>query len=134
MAFLSVLSSFIKFFNERNIESKNIKRVKDYTEIYSELPDETQAKKNIESLLTQLTQKMVEQNSKKLNPSNIVAMIIFAIAGGILSSLLALWAMSVKDFWAVLIWIVFGAVIFFTIGLSIAGWAARYNSNSSSKK
>ncbi|MGW8114001.1 hypothetical protein ACVS9P_02260 [Caproicibacterium sp. NSD3] len=112
VAFLSFLSSFISFFSERNIESKNIKRVKDYTEIYSKLPDGTQAPKNIELLLTQLTQKMVEQNSKKLNPSNIIIMIIFAV-GGRLSYLLVLWAMSFKGFLAVLMWIVFGVVIFF---------------------
>ena len=126
MAIFSFLSSFINFFKEQNVEAKDIKRAKDYIEIYSALHGEIQAKKNIELLLTQLTQEMVERNSRKLNTSNIAAIIFVAIVGGGLSYLLAFWATSISGFWAVLIWIAFSAVFLFTIALSIVGWTSRY--------
>ena len=134
VAFLSFLSSFINLFRERTVESKDIKKAKDYIAIYSGLSDGIQAKKNIELLLTQLTQKIVEQSMRKFDSSNMAAIIFVAVVGGGVSYLLALWATNVSGLFSVLIWIVFGTVFLFTIALSIAGWTLRYGKSSPKKE
>ena len=70
---------------------------------------------------------MVNRNSRELNRVNVSVIIIIALIGGVTSYFLALFAMRANMPWSIFLWIFFGVVIFFTIGLSITGWVSRYD-------
>ncbi|MDR0883743.1 MAG: hypothetical protein LBN05_03950 [Oscillospiraceae bacterium] len=136
VALLSFLSALFKFLNERNSKSndlKDIKRMKEYAEIYSSLPDEASAKKDIDQLLALLTQKMLLQNNRKINKMNLAMALIFAIFGGSISYLLAWWATLVNGFWAIIIWGVFGIIVLFTLAMFAAGLSSLYKNDDASK-
>jgi amino acid transporter len=127
VAFLSFLTSFIKLLNERSVSTKGIKKIKDYTDIYAVLPDSVEAKDNIAQLLNQETKRILARTGRKVNVTNVVAVVIVAIAGGALSYLLVLWATnsSVLVF-TVLAWLLFAISVIFTLGISITGLASIY--------
>lgn len=126
VAVLSFLSSLIKFFNEQNIGIKVTKRAKEYADIYSSLPDGIDAKTDVAKLLKLETEQLLERRLRKINYGNVAAVIIVALVGGGLSYLLALWATNSPTIIAVLAWILFTAVAFFTLGISITGLASVY--------
>ena len=133
VAFLSFLSSLFNFMKDRNIEAKQIKRIKQFTEVYKELPNDSQAKKNFEVLINQLSDKLLIQHTRKVNSITVSAVIIIALLGGGVSFLLASVANNTAGFISVLFWVLFGCVTIFTIALSATGWATRYNNASRSK-
>jgi len=134
VALLSFLTSFASFLGGREGTDKQVKRIKEYATIYSMLPKDSIAKGNIEQLLDALTQKAMEQVSRKVNSSMIAAMIFSAVVGGLISFLLARWAMNAFALWSILLWILFTLIALFTISLSIIGWTLRFSGSKSSKK
>ena len=57
VALLSSISAFINSVNERNIEMRDIRKAKEYTDMYVTLPDDSKARENINLLLVSLTEK-----------------------------------------------------------------------------
>jgi len=101
---------------------RDIRKAKEYTDMYVTLPDESKTRENINLLLVSLTEKMVNWYNRELNWVNIIA-----LGGGVVSYFSALFAMRTNMPLSIFLWILFGVVIFFTIALSITGWVSRYD-------
>lgn len=127
VAFLSFLSSLIKFLNEPNVGVRGMKKMKDYTEMYAALPDRVDAKKDIAKLLKQETERTLRLTNRKVNKSNVAAVIFLSVLGGGLSYLFALWATNSSiTIITILAWLLFATAVVFTFGISIAGLADLY--------
>lgn len=127
VAFLSFLTSFIKFINDRSVSERSLRKLKSYSDIYISLPDRAEAKHDIEQLLKIETGRMLQHANRKLNGTNITAVIVVAVTGGILSYFAMLWALSAGYWlWTLIAWTLFAVVAFFTLGLSVVGLASIY--------
>ena len=133
VALLSFLGALIDFFKESRVERKDLRKAKDYIEIYSALPEGSVVKKNMEVILEIQIQKLAEKEIRKINVANIIAVIFVALLGGSLSYLIASWAIINKGILSWILWLIFAIIVFFTLGLSITGWSSRYNKTTSSK-
>ncbi len=127
VAFLSFLSSFIKYLNERNMSGKGIKKMRGYAEIYAILPDGTDAKTDLANLIVKEAKQILLRTDRKINIANILLVLFIASLGGWLSYMLASWAISSNQLVVqVLAWVLFAVVAFFALGISIAGLASIY--------
>lgn len=127
VATLSFLTSLFNLRMEQSTEKKDMKKLKQYAEIYSVLPEESGAKRNIDSILKYLSEKVLEQEKRKVNVANVIAAILLALVGGGLSYLVASWAAKINGFFSIVLWILFAVIALFTILISITGWVSRYN-------
>lgn len=127
VAALSFLTSFVKFLNEQNASTKTTQRLKEYSDIYVNLPDTTEARGYIAKLLKIEAERLLRRTNRKLNIANMIGVIVVALVGGGLSYISALWAMiSAHIALTILAWLLFSFVTFFTLGVSIAGLASMY--------
>lgn len=127
VAVLSFLSSLIKFLSERSAGARGVKRLKDYTDIYTALPSNLGAKANIAKLVEQETAQLLKRTNKRLNVVNIIALVVVAVVGGGMSYILAFWAINTHlAVFAIIAWLLFAVVALFTLGLSIVGLTSVY--------
>lgn len=132
VALLSFFGALLEFIKESRSERKDLIKTKDYLEIYSALPEGSSAKKSMESILEVQIKKIADKETRTINLTNIIAMIIVAIIGGWVSYLVASWALNTAGILSWILWCIFGFVFFFALGLSITGWASRYNKDTNS--
>lgn len=133
VSFLSFLSSFGEYLRERGYKNRGIKRIVSYAETLAVLP-EGKVKNNILNLLDIETNRLIEQNTRKVNVANIAALVFVSVVGGGLSYLLALWATNITGLFSILAWLLFAVVVFFTLGISLAGLGSIYEKPKVGKK
>jgi len=126
VAIIPLIASLVK---ERNPTSKNIKKIKEYIDLYTSMPEGITAKKDLAQLLNHEVSLIVKHTTRKLNGANLTAVIFVAIIGGGLSYLCALWAVR-----APFAWIFFAVILFFSIGVSVVGLSSIYEESSPKPK
>jgi len=128
VSLLSIIAKLIQIFIDRNTSAKELRVLKEYSEIYAVLSDSPATKKSVEKLLNYETGRLLARVNRKLNKTNIAIVFVVALFGGVVSYGLASLATSTSNLLLrILAWTVFVLVVIFTIGISITGFNARYD-------
>lgn len=89
-------------------ESRELRRIRQHTQLRSLLPDDGDAAKEMDALLKVEVAKLSSRTqlilNRKINKSNLTAIIIFSIFGGLFSSFLAWLAQFASGTLAVVLW------------------------------
>ena len=92
-------------------ESRELRRIRQHAQLRSLLPDDGDAAKEMDALLKVEVAKLSSRTqlilNRKINKSNLTAIIILSIFGGLFSSLLAWLAQSTSGGLSVALWGVF---------------------------
>lgn len=111
-----ILLGIVKPMVAREAESRELRRIRQHAQLRSLLPDDGDAAKEMDLLLKieidKLSYRTQSFLNRKVNKSNLFAIIIFSISGGIFSFLLAWFAQSTSGGLSVVLW---GAFIIWTL-------------------
>lgn len=106
-----ILLGIVKPMVAREAESRELRRIRQHAQLRSLLPDNGDAAKEMDFLLkieiAKLSYRTQSFLNRKVNKSNLFAIIIFSISGGLFSSLLAWLAQSTSGGLSVALWGVF---------------------------
>lgn len=106
-----ILLGIVKPMVAREAESRELRRIRQHAQLRSLLPDDGDAAKEMDLLLKieidKLSYRTQSFLNRKVNKSNLFAIIIFSISGGIFSFLLAWFAQSTSGGLSVVLWGVF---------------------------
>lgn len=130
----SLALSFLRLFKENDANDRRIKRIINLVEVCDKLENDSDAKRNIQTILNIETEKIKNILTRKVNYANLVALIFVAIVGGSFSYGSLLLANNSLAILSILGWILFAIVAFFTLGISITGLASIYNSENDKKE
>ena len=111
-----ILLGIVKPMVAREAESRELRRIRQHAQLRSLLPDDGDAAKEMDFLLkieiAKLSYRTQSFLNRKVNKSNLFAIIIFSISGGIFSFLLAWFAQSTSGGLSVVLW---GTFIIWTL-------------------
>ncbi len=130
----SLALSFLRLFKENDANDKKVKRILNLAEAYAKLEKNSDARCNINTILDIETEKFKDMLTRKINYANLVALIFIAIVGGICSYGSLLLANNSSVILSALGWVLFSVIVFFTLGVSIAGLSSIYNNENNKKE
>jgi hypothetical protein len=123
-----ILLGIVKPMVARAAESRELRRIRQHAQLRSLLPDDGDAAKEMDLLLKAEVAKLSSRKqsilNRKVDKSNLIAIIVFSILGGMPSFLLAWLAQSTSGglsvvFWgAFIIWTLFVILFVFVGGMS----------------
>lgn len=125
----------LKALEERNGNSKALKRLKAYSEINSSLSEKSDAKKSIEDLIVQEIDFIIERRNRKINGANLAAVIFLAGVGGTISALLVFGGINSDALLLkIIFWVFFAISALFTIAIPIVGKKSMFTNPSEKEK
>lgn len=124
---------------ERDGGGRDLKRIKRYAQLRSMLVDGSEAASNLDSLLAEETGVLVDRNlprvGRKLDGSNIAAIVFVSLIGGAASFGLVTWAQHTVGFWSGVLWFAFyGWTVFILLLVFIGGSSSFYKKKTAEEK
>jgi hypothetical protein len=125
-----LLLGIVKPVMERDYGYREVRRITKYAQLRCLLKDGTEAAYNIDSLLSMETKNLVdnrrEQTGRKIDVTNLIAIILVSLIGGAISFSLVTWAQSVSGVWSGLLWVVFAVWTLFVVLLVFVGGLSNF--------
>mgnify|MGYP002886435090 FL=1 len=106
-----ILLGIVKPMVAREAESRELRRIRQHAQLRSLLPDDGDAAKEMDLLLKVEVAKLSSRTrsvlNRKINKSNLAAIMLVSVVGGCISYVLALLAQTNLWGWSIFFWILF---------------------------